>query len=238
MPCAIVDRRISEKCLASLTALGFKVIKLEPHNALGKAVASHPDMLIHKIGKKLFVTKGYYSKNEAIFTDIKNSYPYIEVITTNDEYEPNYPEDVKFNLLKMGKLAFGRLDAISRELKENLVNDGYEFINTKQGYPACTTLPLGADRVITADCGMAKVFSQYGISVLKIKEGDIALPPHEYGFIGGCSGVYDRCVYFIGNIDTHTDALKIKSFIKDAGYTHISLSDEKLVDLGGIIFID
>ena len=69
-----------------------------------------------------------------------------------------------------------------------------------------------------------------------ICQGGITLPPYEYGFIGGSSGVYGKKIYFFGDITRHKDADKILKAINDEGYTAVSLSDEELTDLGGIIF--
>ena len=68
--------------------------------------------------------------------------------------------------------------------------------------------------------------------------GDILLPPHEYGFIGGAAGVFRDNVYFIGSIERHRDFHKIDAAIRAEGYTPVSLSDGPLTDLGRIIFID
>ncbi len=238
MASAIVDKRISAKCENALISLGFDVIKLQQDARLGAAVCSHPDMLMHKCDDALFVTKGYYSESKNAFDKIKRLYPHITLFKTDDEYGDIYPKDVKFNLLKMGKKAFGKLDAISPELKKHLTSKGYKLIDTRQGYPACTTLPLGEKYAITADLGMEKSLTKHGVKVLKIGVGDIALPPHSYGFIGGCAAIYKDCVYFLGSIDKHKDNEAIKLFIAEAGYKAISLSDEGLADLGGIIFID
>ena len=115
---------------------------------------------------------------------------------------------------------------------------GLEINNTKQGYPACTTLALSNSSAISADEGMARVLSQNGINVTLINNGDISLPPYEYGFIGGASGVYRDKLYFIGDYKLHRDAEKIENSIKEVNLTPLSLGAFPLLDLGRIIFID
>ena len=84
---------------------------------------------------------------------------------------------------------------------------------------------------------MAKALRAAGIRVTEIEEGHIMLPPHQYGFIGGAAGCDGKNVYFLGNLDLHPDAEKIKSAILLEGLVPISLCDGGLIDLGGIRFI-
>ena len=77
-----------------------------------------------------------------------------------------------------------------------------------------------------------------GIDVTVIENGDIALPPHKYGFIGGAAGVFGKEIFFLGDYRTHRSADLIESAILNAGFTPIALSDEPLSDLGRIIFLE
>jgi hypothetical protein len=141
------------------------------------------------------------------------------------------------NALCLGKKIFARLESLSPAIKSAASTKGYELINVSQGYPACTTLKLNESTAITSDVGTARIMSENGISVTLIENGDITLPPYEYGFIGGASGVYKDTVFFLGDVTTHRDKDKILSAISCAGMKARSLSDEPLCDLGGIIFI-
>ena len=76
------------------------------------------------------------------------------------------------------------------------------------------------------------------ISASIIENGGIQLPPYEYGFIGGASGVYKDKVYFLGNLDLHPSKNIIKSVCQLANITSVSLSDGELADIGRIIFLD
>ena len=84
---------------------------------------------------------------------------------------------------------------------------------------------------------MAQALSKLGINVTVISNADISLPPYEYGFIGGASGVFGDTVYFLGNPDLHRDGEKIRAAITGAGYKLCALSDEPLYDYGTLIFI-
>ena len=132
---------------------------------------------------------------------------------------------------------FLKEDTVSKGIISYANARGMDIIPTKQGYPACTVLAFG-NSAITADCGMAKLLSENGVCVTLIENGEILLPPYEYGFIGGASGVYGSEVFFLGDIGTHRDAKKICDAIISEGFSPVSLSDEPLADLGRILFID
>ena len=85
---------------------------------------------------------------------------------------------------------------------------------------------------------MSRALSNCGIKVTKIQNGAIALPPYEYGFIGGAAGVFKDKVYFSGNVERHPDGKRIIDAITGEGFVPISLSDEPLADVGRIIFIE
>ena len=63
----------------------------------------------------------------------------------------------------------------------------------------------------------------------------VKLAGYSYGFIGGASGVVDNKVYFFGDIKKHPDCDAICDAITNEGFIPVSLSDEPLRDLGGII---
>ena len=128
--------------------------------------------------------------------------------------------------------------SVSDAIKAFATREGLELLPTRQGYPACTTLYLGDVAAITADRGMLTTLSRAGLDCLEIEEGGIALPPYEYGFIGGACGVFRDTVYFFGDLKTHPSADKIEAFLDKHGYRAHSLSGGRLLDLGGIVFLE
>ena len=234
MKLLIVDSRISEKCERSLLKEGFMLLKLPPDQSLGEAVCSHPDTLMFHLNGELLTTADYCDCAPYVFSDIREYVPHIKMHFLSDQRSAKYPEDCILNALVVGNKIFCKSDSASKAIHLLAERLGYEICHTNQGYPACSTLALG-NRVITADKGLAKVFSAHNIEVTLISEGHISLPPHSYGFIGGASGVVGSKVYFFGDIMTHPDGQLIYDTVKEAGYIPISLSDEPLCDFGGII---
>lgn len=238
MAVAIVDCRISERCERALMLRGFRVIKMPPSKRLGEAIASHPDMLIFKHGNEIITSADFCDEAAYVFSDIREMCRGARITFTDDVFEAEYPKDAIFNALVCGGMMICRKASISPTVLEYAEKHGLKVIDVKQGYPACTTLPLSDDVCVTADEGMARALTDAGIKVYRIENGDISLPPYEYGFIGGAAGVFRGVAYFLGNLDSHRSADTIKEACKVAGVTPVSLSDEPLADLGRIIFVD
>lgn len=232
----LVDERISEKCERGLLKRGFGVIKMPRSEKLGTAVASHPDMILFYHSGRLITSSEYCESFSYVFSDIRE-FSNASLTFTSDVQGPTYPKDAVFNALCANGYIFLKWDTVSEAIKEFAENQGLTAVRVKQGYPACTVLAFG-NNAITADRGMAEALSSVGIKVTLISNGDISLPPYEYGFIGGASGVWGDTVYFLGNPDLHRDGDKIKAAISNAGYKVCALSDEPLADLGRIIFIE
>lgn len=237
MKCAIVDERISGKCERGLLLHGFRVIKMPAAHNLGEAVKSHPDMLMFKHKSRIITSAEYCEKFPYPFVDIREFSPDIEFTFADCVFEKEYPRDAVFNALTVGNSIFLKADTVCRAIIEYAQKEGLTLYTVKQGYPACTTLAF-ANCAITADGGMAKILKSAGVDVTLISDGDISLPPYEYGFIGGAAGVYGNTVYFLGNPERHRDKDKILTAIENAGFSFVALSDEPLRDLGRIIFTD
>ena len=236
MAISIVDFRIPEDIEAALIREGFSVIKTEPYERLSLPLSGHPDMIFSKIGDSLFTPRDYFENHRALMDKIKSAAPSIRIITTEDLPSSDYPNDAKMNVLASGRALFLNPRSASPELLCYAKAAGLEIYSAKQGYPACTSLIVGGS-AITADRGMARLFSLAGLKVLTIEDGGISLPPYPFGFIGGASGIYRDRVYFIGDIDTHENADKIKEVCENEGFFPVSLGSSILLDLGGIIFI-
>ena len=232
----IVDKRISEKCERSLLKEGFTLLKLPPDPNLGEAVGSHPDTVLFYSDGELITTADYCDAAAYFFSDLREFCPEVRITFTSDRRSAKYPEDCAMNALLIGRRLFCKESSISEAVINLAKARDYEICRVNQGYPACTVLAFG-NRAITADRGMAKALGDKGIEVTLINNGHISLPPHEYGFIGGASGVFGKKVYFLGDLMSHPDGERIREAILSEGYTPISLSDESLRDLGGIIFL-
>ena len=241
MRSVIIDSRMSDKCKRRLSALGFNLLELPTCPTLPSAIASHPDTLICRIGDNIITTADYCDRASYVFSDIRELYPHLNLVFVFETHTDVYPGDCILNaLVTCGKL-FVHLSSASERLIDIAEREGLAVIDSKQGYPACTTLTFSKNSqsyAITCDRGMAKLLEKSGVRVTLIGCGDILLPPYAYGFIGGASGVYKDKIYFAGDLDSHGDSPIIRDAIESAGFECVSLSDEPLCDVGGMIFIE
>lgn len=234
MKVLIVDERIDERCERALMKEGFFLLKLPADKRLGDGVCSHPDTLLFYSDGQIITTAEYAEDALYFFTDIREYSPSTRLRFTDEKRGDKYPTDCIMNALVIGRRIFCKADTVSEGIREYAAKHGYELIHTRQGYPACSVLAFG-NAAITADEGLALLLEKYGVRVTRISQGGISLPPHQYGFIGGASGVVGDKIYFFGNIAVHPDGERICEAIRDEGFTPISLCNEKLTDLGGII---
>ena len=234
---AIVDERISKKCETELIKRGFTVIKTPASRSLSDAVCAHPDMLMLVHKNNIITSANYCDEAPYVFSDIRELSPHASITFTDDEFSKEYPRDAIFNTLIIGDKMFAKTDTVSPSVLQYAKNHNIKIVKVRQGYPACTVLPISDNAAITADAGMAKALCKENIAVTLIEDGDISLFPHEYGFIGGAAGVFRDTVYFLGDIRRHRSKEKILEAIEKTGKVAVSLSDEPLADLGRIIFI-
>ena len=233
---AITDCRIPPEMERRLRLLGFDILTLPPSPTLPEAVASHTDMLLLPLGDEYISVADYCEVAPHIFTDLCLMLSgRAKLYFTSDKLGCEYPEDAKLNALRIGDRLFIKSDTASPYVIEKARSMGLKIVPIKQGYPACTTLKLTDSAAITADCGMKRALETEGIRVTLIENGDILLPPYEYGFIGGCAGVFENKIYFLGDPKTHRSYPDILSACEGEGLEVVSLGDGPLVDLGGII---
>lgn len=238
MTVALVDERIDSAARDELEARGYRTVAMSSCVRLSEAVTSHPDMLTLIIGDTLLTEGTYLNEARSAFCEIRCAVPDLKIQAISEEFSPEYPLDCLLNALVVGDMLFCREKSLSKDAIELARSRGLKIINVNQGYPACTVLTLGRDHAITADRGMARAMREVGIDVLLIEDGGIELPPHEYGFIGGATGVHGDKVYFLGDILTHPYGHEIVDFCREAGFEPISLGSGRMCDLGRIIFID
>ena len=156
-----------------------------------------------------------------------------EIVKISSPTSAKYPSDIALNALKIGNLICGKLKYVAKEIIEYAKALGFQLIDVKQGYSACSTLVLDDDTVVTADKSIYNALAKAGKRVVLISQGDIKLDGYDYGFIGGASCVIDDTVYFFGDIKKHKDYEKIYSEIARLKMKEKSISCEDVFDFGG-----
>lgn len=217
----------------TLNSLGVKTIELAGSNNLQKPVSCHADMLIcHIKDDNIFVANG---EEKIIFSLKEYNIPFT---TTKAKLNPDYPFDVLLNCLYLNGKLFCRADSVDDSIINYCKLNGIEIVDVKQGYSRCSVCVVDEKSAITADSGLAKKMSEYGIDVLQITSGYIELKGYDTGFIGGCAVKLSKDkILFTGKLCSHPDYDRIKDFILSRGIEINECDNDMLVDIGGIAVI-
>ena len=211
-----------------LDSKGIERILIEPNMLIDPAVRFHVDMsAVHLGSNSLIVDKNQHlliKKLKDRGFDVKES---------AKEIAGEYPNDIALNFALVGNKIIGNF----RFADDELLNffDEKQKINVKQGYCKCSCLVINENAIITDDSSVYNAAVKNGIDALLISKGDVALPGHDYGFIGGAScKLSEEKILFFGDITKHRDYKKIADFIEKHGCNIESLNFP-LTDFGGII---
>ena len=233
---ALTDNRIMPSSLLALKEEGFKTILLPPASYLQPAVASHTDMLIFIGFGRIFCHRRFFGRNKELLEHIA-SLAGAKLEVSDEPTGEKYPLDVLFNACLIGNKLICNEKTVSRHILSAAKENHCETVSVSQGYTKCSVCVVSDNAIVTADKGIAKACLGRDIDVLEISEGHISLPPYDFGFIGGASGIYGDKVYFCGSLDNHPDGEKIKDFCKKHKKIAISLGNGELQDVGSLFFI-
>ena len=231
---AVADARISNQIKDTLASYADEVLLLPPHPALSGPVASHPDMLLWRCGKRTVTYRHYLSVAPEVFSALAQlGY---EILAEENPPLDVYPKDVSLNCAVTGVGVIAHRKYISPTVREVAHRTGLDVLHVNQGYAKCSTVTVSPTAIITADPCVYATALQNGLDALKVREGHVRLDGYETGFLGGATGVTGTYVLFCGNLDYHPDADAIKQFCEEHGKTAVSLSDEPLYDYGTVLF--
>lgn len=229
---AMIDRRMSHSFKKRLLHKQINCIEVDSCNSLYEAISGHPDIQCHPLGlnKVLIAPNASESlKNQLIQHNF-------ELVVGNTTLEGNYPNNIAYNVARIGGVAFHNIRYTDPVLREELVKQGVRLVHVNQGYTKCSVAIVGEDSIITADKGIATAALENKLDVLYIRPGYISLKELNYGFIGGTCGLTSKDeITFIGDITRHLDYGIIKEYILSKGKRISCLKEGCLSDYGGII---
>ena len=160
------------------------------------------------------------------------------VIACGSRFSGKYPDNTCLSAVQCGDSIICREFSLDSQVKKYCHEKHISLIPVNQGYAKCSCAKVAENALITADKGIINGLKHTDIDTLPIGQGSVLLDGADYGFIGGASG-YDpdtRTIYFCGDIEKHPDARRIKDFCTEYAANIICLSDDELIDIGGIIF--
>jgi len=220
----------NNRILDGLKSLGLEVIETQPIGQLIEYERYHADMQLLIIDNTAFISE------DSLYLKQYLSKKYDPIVI--NKLKGKYPGNVQLNIAVVNKKMICKQNAVANEIIEYAKNNSFEIINTNQGYTKCSSLVLNSNALITSDKSIYKAAIGSGIKALLISPGNIYLDGTSSGFIGGASGVVEDKVIFFGDIKKHPDSFKIIDFIYNQGMNHISLNDNILIDVGGLVLIE
>lgn len=228
----LVDGRTPEHILCKLSSFGIDLILTDPCNSVYPSISCHPDIQLHSLGN------GNIVASPNMFENIKNklSKYSFNIICGHSVLKSNYPEDIAYNIARIGNICFHKLDCTDPIVKKNLVVNGLTLVNVNQGYTKCSTAIISNSAIITSDKGIHKAALQNGIDSLLIVPGYIHLKDLNYGFIGGCTGLIAPGVLVTtGSLESHPEFKKVLEFLNKHKVEMISLTSSIPIDIGSLI---
>ena len=174
-------------------------------------VNSHPDIYLCKLGFRRI----FYGNPDLLGFD--------------------YPENVKYNAVCLGKYFIHNLDYTSPELLDEARHSGKICVDVPQGYTKCNMAVVHDEAAITADQGIANALKETDIDLLLVSQGHVLLKGFPYGFLGGASGKVDDKMVFHGDLSAHPDFGKIKDFVEKHKCKLVYFEEFELEDIGSII---
>ena len=228
--CAVISELVPD-IVNELQRLGIRTIISQRLDSVEGSESAHADMSLFHVG------------NEQIYVS-RNISPVLRDRLVSEGMSVTYtemPVTAKapcLNACLIGDKVICNTKLIDKGLMKKLSDSGKQILHTNQGYAKCSTAVVNENAVITADNSIYELCRRNDIDVLHIEYGHIMLEGYPYGFIGGsCALLSPDTLAFFGDISKHPDYSNIRSFTKNHGVDIISLSNQELYDVGGIIAI-
>lgn len=227
------DYFVDERFLSNSQAVEFlsrKGIRLHPislDSRLYEGISGHSDIVGCPVFLTTIIEKEVYMRHQAVLS-------HFNIILGESVLEQRYPYDIWYNVALFGKVAI-HSKYIDPVIKEKLKTEKIDSIVVKQGYAKCSIVVVDEKSIITSDIGIYQACKDRLNVCLVSVWRDIFLWGMEYGFLGGTCLTRGTEIYFTGNITRHPDYLKMRRFAEKRGVQLLSMSKERLMDVGGFL---
>ena len=230
---AIIDNRMRKIEKEKLIELGYELQEIKTSVNVYPEISSHVDIFACKVDKNIIIEPTQYQNLVLI----------PELIKGQEEVQDKYPYDIKYNVCTIGKRAIHNFQYTDLKLKQVLVENNYELINTTQGYTNCSIAVIDDNSAIVSDKGLYKILKFHGVDTLLLENNlDIKLLNGEKysnkkGFIGGCISRLGDSIIVFGELNKIDNNSKIRKFITNKNLKIIEFEGLDVIDYGGLIEI-
>ena len=236
----IIDNRMRRIEKEQLKKLGHELIEINTSAKVYSEISSHVDIFACKVRDKIIIEPTQYQN--IMQSCIKSSIDIAEnFIKGQDEVQEKYPDDIKYNVCTIGKKAIHNFQYTDAKLKQELINNNYELINTTQGYTNCSIAVIDDNSAIVSDKGLYKILKFHDIDTLLVENNlDIKLLNGENysskkGFIGGCITRLGDSIIVFGDLNKIDIDGRIRDFITSKKIKIIEFKGLDIIDYGGLI---
>lgn len=231
MKYVIIDERMRSVEKEKLEELGYKLIEIKQSEEVYPEISSHVDIFACKTGDKIIIDPTQY-------VDMPKLKCFEQGI---DNVEAEYPFDIKYNVCTIGKKAIHNFKYTDKKIQQELIKNGYELIQTTQGYTNCSIAVIDDNSAIVTDEGLYKILENQNIDTLFLNyEPDIKLLnkygySNKKGFIGGAVAKLEDNIIIFGDLSKIDNNNKIRKFIEKRKLNIIEFKELDVIDYGGII---
>lgn len=231
----IIDKRMRKVEKETLKGLGYELIEIKQSKNVYPEISSHVDIFTCKVGKKLIIESSQY---KSIKSQISSEY---NLVQGEEQISTKYPDDIKYNVCTIGKKAIHNFQYTDPFVKQELINQGYELINTTQGYTNCSIAVIDENSAIVTDKGLYKILQKHNIDVLYLEyQPEIKLLndkaySSKKGFIGGAIARIANNIVVFGDLNKIDSSGVIRKFISGKGLRVIEFKGLDVIDYGGIV---
>ena len=231
----IIDKRMRKEEKEKLKELGYNLVEIQENLNVYEEISSHVDIFACRVGQKLIIEPNQY---ELISKKISKKY---KIEKGQEKIESNYPCDIKYNVCTIGKKALHNFEFCDPKIKQELIEQGYELINTTQGYTNCSIAVIDENSAIVTDKGLYKILQKHNMDVLYLQyELDIKLLTSKgyskrRGFIGGAIAKIGNKIIIFGDLDKIDEEEIIREFISRKELEILEFKGLDVIDYGGII---
>jgi len=224
----IIDKKIPVEAKEKLKEYG-ELLELETKGIVYDSISGHPDIFFCQLGDSTV-----YAPNlpEKFLLPLQERS--IKLIKGELPLGQKYPETAKYNAVFIEDMLYHNFRHTDSVITDSIGEADLTHIN--QGYTKCNLIALGNDNFITSDEGVKRTLERFDKNALYVNPEKIILPEKKHGFIGGCCGIFDKKVFFIGSLSHIQNGEKIKQFINESGLEVVELYDGPLFDGGSLVF--
>lgn len=230
----IINPNVNNEIISFFEERNIDIIFSKKAQCITSSVAYHPDIQIAHIDDRLYVSAPeFYDYYEEKLS------PYgAKVLRGNRSIQSNYPDDIAYNVLRVGETSFSKIDSTDEVCLFHLENSDVKSVNVPQGYAKCNVCVIDEKSIITSDVSIYKSAKKNNIDALLISQGGIRLCGFDYGFIGGATFMLNKnTLCFLGDISHHKDYEKIVDFLRVRSIGVLMISHEKAEDFGSVILV-